>query len=187
MRVEKRNGYRVVVGGPVPPQAEAITLGNTIFVRTRSCHRQGLLAHELVHVRQFKDLGPVRFLARYVGSYLRFRLRGHGHMAAYRRIPLEVEASWVSRLYPMHELEPSGHGTDGQRLNAQAMRAPVTRAAATGAVLLRDRLGRRHSGRAASARLVPRSRAWNRPRPPLDLKAVQAAMARRDANDSTSR
>ena len=50
MRVEKRNGYRVVVGGPVPPQAEAITLGATIFVRKRSCEHQGLMAHELVHV-----------------------------------------------------------------------------------------------------------------------------------------
>jgi hypothetical protein len=187
MRVEKRNGYRVVVGGPVPPQAEAITLGNTIFVRTRSCDRQGLLAHELVHVRQFKDLGPVRFLARYVGAYLRFRLSGHGHTAAYRRIPLEVEASWVSRLHPVHELEPGGHRNDGPRLKAQATRAPVTRAAATSAVLLRDRLGRRQAGRAASARPVLSGGAWNRPRPPSNLKAVQAAMARRDANDSTSR
>ena len=63
MRVEKRNGYRVVVGGPVPPQAEAITLGTTIFVRRRSCEHQGLMAHELVHVRQFKEMGPVRFLS----------------------------------------------------------------------------------------------------------------------------
>ncbi|MFB0926461.1 MAG: DUF4157 domain-containing protein [Acidimicrobiales bacterium] len=104
MRVEKRDGYRVVVGGLVPPQAEALTLGNIIFVRKRSCDHQDLMAHELVHVRQFKDLGSVRFLARYVGSYLRFRLSGYGHMAAYRRIPLEVEASWVSRLHPVKQL-----------------------------------------------------------------------------------
>ena len=86
MRVEKRNGYRVVVGGPVPPQAEAITLGATIFVRKRSCEHQGLMAHELVHIRQFKEMGPVRFLARYLASYLRYRLSGvlpYGRLSAH--------------------------------------------------------------------------------------------------------
>jgi len=106
MRVEKRDGYRVIVGGPVPPQADAITLGKTIFVRERAANSDGLMAHELVHVRQFADLGPLRFLIRYLGSYLRFRFSGYGHMAAYRRIPLEVEAAWVSRLHQAKELEP---------------------------------------------------------------------------------
>ena len=99
MRVEQRDGYRVVVGGPVPPQADAITLGKTIIVRKAVADSRALMAHELVHVRQFRELGPVRFLFRYVGSYLRGRLSGYGHMASYRRIPLEVEASWVSRLH----------------------------------------------------------------------------------------
>ena len=107
MRVERRDGYRVIVGGPVPPQADAITLGNTIIVRKAVAGSRALMAHELVHVRQFRELGPVRFLFRYVGSYLRFRLSGYGHMAAYRRIPLEVEASWVSRLHSVPELEPN--------------------------------------------------------------------------------
>ena len=173
MRVEKRNGYRVVVGGPVPPQAEAITLGKTIFVRKRSCEHHGLMAHELVHVRQFSQMGPVRFLARYVGAYLRYRLSGYGHMAAYRRIPLEVEASWVSRLHSLHELEP-GHEAASSRPESNAR-------------ALRNRLGRQRSIRAKSARPVPRSGAWNRPRPPSNLTAVQAAMARRDASDTASR
>lgn len=172
MRVEKRNGYRVVVGGPVPPQAEAITLGNTIFVRHRSCDHQGLMAHELVHVRQFKDLGWMRFLARYVGSYLRFRLSGYGHMAAYRRIPLEVEASWDSRLHPMRKLEPNAATRKGPQRNATT---------------LRDRLGGQRSSRMTRARQGARGGTLNRPRPPSDLKAVQAAMARRDAPESTSR
>jgi hypothetical protein len=107
MRVEKRDGYRVIMGGPVPPQADAITWCNTISVRSRSAEHPALMAHELVHVRQFKELGPVRFAVRYVGSYLRFRLNGYAHMAAYRRIPLEVEASWVSRLHSVQELEPN--------------------------------------------------------------------------------
>lgn len=97
MRVERREGYRVVVGGPVPPQADAITLRRTIIVRERAADDSRLLDHELVHVRQFRDLGVPRFLVRYVGSYLRLRLGGYGHLAAYRRIPLEVEACWASR------------------------------------------------------------------------------------------
>jgi len=172
MRVEKRDGYRVVVGDLVPPQAEALTLGNTIFVRKRSSGHQGLMAHELVHVRQFKDMGSVRFLARYAGSYLRFRLSGYGHMAAYRRIPLEVEASWVSRLHPVKELEPNAAKRKGPR---------------TTATVLRDRLARQRVRRAASARLVLGGGTRNRPRPPSNLKAVQAAMVRRDAKNATSR
>lgn len=178
MRVEKRNGYRVVVGGPVPPQAEAITLGKTIFVRKRSREHHGLMAHELVHVRQFKELGIVRFLARYVGSYLRYRLSGYGHMAAYRRIPLEVEASWFSRLHSMQELEPGP---------SAATTTAATSRPGSNARALRDRLGRQRSRRSNGARPVPRSGAWNRPRPPSNLTAVQAAMARRDASDTASR
>lgn len=107
MRVEKRDGYRVVIGGPVPPQADAITLGKTIVVRTKASEHDGLMRHELVHVRQFSELGPIRFLTRYVGSYLRLRLSGYNHMAAYRRIPLEVEASWLSRTHSRERLEPN--------------------------------------------------------------------------------
>ena len=56
-----------------------------------------LLRHELVHVEQWKRLGVAGFLIRYVGSYLRGRLRGYGHRAAYLRIPLEAEAEWRAR------------------------------------------------------------------------------------------
>ena len=155
MHVEKRDGYRVIVGGPVPPQADAITLGKTILVRERAAQSQGLMAHELVHVRQFTDLGPLRFVAKYVGSYLRFRLNGFGHMAAYRRIPLEVEASWVSRLHPMSELEPN-------------------------AKKLQDRLTPRPGIKTGR---TPRPR-WARSRAPRrDSDMVKAAMAARPASD----
>jgi hypothetical protein len=87
----------LLVGGPVPPGAAAITLGRVVSVRRRFATDERLLRHELVHVRQWRELGPIRFLARYLGAYLRWRLRGYGHWAAYRRIPLEVEADWESR------------------------------------------------------------------------------------------
>lgn len=107
MRIERHDGYRVIIGAPVPPQADAVTLGRTILMRESRQGDGGLLAHELVHVRQFRELGALGFLGRYVGAYLRLRLTGHRHMAAYRRIPLEVEASWLSRLHTVDELEPA--------------------------------------------------------------------------------
>lgn len=55
------------------------------------------IAHEMVHVRQWKQLGPVRFLYRYLGSYLGNRLAGMNHVDAYRSIPLELEAYRLAR------------------------------------------------------------------------------------------
>ena len=85
------------VGGPVPPGSAAITLGPLVIVRARAARDERLLRHEHVHVLQWRRLGVVGFLVRYVGAYLRWRLRGYGHWAAYRRIPLEVEAEWRAR------------------------------------------------------------------------------------------
>jgi hypothetical protein len=88
---------RVWVGGPVPPGADAITLPGLVIVRRRAAGDPVLLAHEAVHLRQWRELGVVGFLRRYIGAYLRWRMRGYGHWAAYRRIPLEIEAEWEAR------------------------------------------------------------------------------------------
>jgi Domain of unknown function (DUF4157) len=95
--VERGEGHWRWVGGPVPPGAAAITLGRLVIVRRRAAGDAHLMRHELVHVSQWRRLGVVGFLVRYLGSYLRWRLRGHGHRAAYLRIPLEVEAEWRAR------------------------------------------------------------------------------------------
>lgn len=97
MGFERGDGFWRWVGGPVPPGAAAITLGRLVIVRRRAAGDPHLLRHELVHVAQWRRLGVVVFLARYLGSYFRWRLRGHGHRAAYLRIPLEVEAEWRAR------------------------------------------------------------------------------------------
>jgi hypothetical protein len=97
VRVERRDGYTLVVGGPVPPGAAAITIGSVISVRRGHEVDEHLIRHELVHVRQWAELGFVGFLWLYVGAYLHWRLRGYGHWAAYRRIPLECEADWEAR------------------------------------------------------------------------------------------
>lgn len=78
-----------------PIRVRAITLGRTIHLREgidAESASTALLAHELCHVRQWRELGSARFLARYLGAYLRNRLRGMGRAEAYRRIPLEEEA-----------------------------------------------------------------------------------------------
>lgn len=87
----------MLVGGPVPPGTAAITLGRLVSVRRAFASDERLLRHELVHVRQWRELGVVGFLRRYLGAYLRWRLRGYGHWGAYRHIPLEVEAEWEAR------------------------------------------------------------------------------------------
>lgn len=92
------------VGGPVPPGAAAITLGPLIIVRRGVPETRGwdrLLRHELVHVEQWRRLGVFRFALRYGGSYAWLRLRGWSHWAAYRRLPLEVEAEWRARTHPL--------------------------------------------------------------------------------------
>lgn len=97
MTLLRREGYWLLVGGPVPRGASAITIGPVISIRRSAAGSEPLLRHELVHVEQWRRLGIAGFLLRYVGAYLRWRLRGYGHWAAYRRIPLEVEAEWRAR------------------------------------------------------------------------------------------
>jgi uncharacterized membrane protein YfcA len=97
VRLERHPHYWCLVGGPVPPGADAITLGRLVIVRRRAASSARLLRHELVHVRQWRRLGVGGFLRRFLGAYLRGRVRGYPHKGAYRRIPLEVEAEWEAR------------------------------------------------------------------------------------------
>jgi hypothetical protein len=55
-----------------------------------------LVFHELVHVRQWRDLGVVRFSLRYLAEYLRGRRAGLTHQEAYLAISLEEEARRIS-------------------------------------------------------------------------------------------
>ena len=98
MRLRRHpDGWWLLIGGPVPPGAAAITLGSVVSVRRAAAANERLLRHEAVHVSQWRALGVVGFLWRYLGCYTRWRLRGYPHWAAYRRIPLEVEAEWIAR------------------------------------------------------------------------------------------
>ncbi len=94
---ERRGDHWLWVGGPVPPGADAITIGPVISVRREHARSPHLLRHEDEHVRQGRELGVVGFLRAYLGAYLRWRRVGFGHTAAYRLIPLEAEAEAVAR------------------------------------------------------------------------------------------
>jgi hypothetical protein len=97
VRIERRDGAILVISRFAAPGAAATALGRFVFVRERSAGSERLIRHELVHVRQWRDHGVAGFLRRYLRDYVRWRLRRYPHWAAYRRIPMEIEAEWEAR------------------------------------------------------------------------------------------
>jgi hypothetical protein len=83
---------RLVVVPVLTPGIVAMTLDRWILVRRGHETDVGLIAHELVHVEQWRRLGVLRFLRAYLGGYARGRRAGLGHSDAYRAIPFEAEA-----------------------------------------------------------------------------------------------
>ena len=83
---------RLVTVPWLTPGVAGMTLGRWILLRRGREDDAALIAHELVHVRQWREQGAFRFLALYVGAYLRGRRTGLRHMDAYLAIPAEVEA-----------------------------------------------------------------------------------------------
>ena len=84
--------------------SSGMTLGRVVLLRNDAVYdgSRKIIAHELVHVRQFYELGLLRFLSRYLKSYVRALCRHRRHRAAYRAIPFEVQAyaeadEWLAR------------------------------------------------------------------------------------------
>lgn len=97
VRIERHDGAILVISRWAAPGASATTLGRFVFIRARARGSARLVRHELVHVRQWRQLGVPGFLRAYLGAYLGWRLRRYPHWAAYRRIPLEIHAEWEAR------------------------------------------------------------------------------------------
>ncbi len=99
-----RRRVRIQTVPVLPPGSSGMTVGSVVFLRTdhdRSGGRE-LIAHELVHVRQYAELGLVGFLLRYLLDYLRQLTRLRHHRRAYLAIPAEAEARreaavWAAR------------------------------------------------------------------------------------------
>jgi hypothetical protein len=72
--------------------AHGMTVGRHVLLVRGHEGSPPLLAHELVHVRQYADRGTIRFLARYLADYARNLVRLRNHRQAYLAIPAEVEA-----------------------------------------------------------------------------------------------
>lgn len=78
------------------PNVAGVAVGRRIWVQHSQLEDTDgllvLLVHELVHVQQWRRLGPIGFLVRYLCDYTKARVHGLGHDAAYRSIPAEMEA-----------------------------------------------------------------------------------------------
>ena len=78
----------------LPPGASGMTIDRFVLLLDDD-DRAGtseLMAHELVHVRQWAEYGVVGFLRRYLGDYLRGLWTHRRHRKAYLDIPFEAEA-----------------------------------------------------------------------------------------------
>jgi len=74
---------KIIFNSPIPPRPyTAMALGSIILVRSNQITRE-TLAHELVHVDQYKRLGFARFLVTWAWEYVR---------KGYWNISLEKEA-----------------------------------------------------------------------------------------------
>jgi len=92
---------RLIRTNLLPRAADGMTIGNIVLLRGDRIEQRStsLLAHELVHVRQFAELGPIRFLTQYFGAYLRNIVAHKNHRQAYLDIPLEIEARKEAALW----------------------------------------------------------------------------------------
>jgi hypothetical protein len=72
--------------------AHGMTVGRHVLLVRGHEDSRPLLAHELVHVRQYAERGTLRFLVRYLADYARNLVRLRDHRQAYLAIPAEVEA-----------------------------------------------------------------------------------------------
>ncbi len=97
----------------VPGPYVGLTLGRVVLL-ARPVPTDGwsmLLCHELVHVRQWADLGVGRFLWRYLGDFVRGVRRHRRWGPAYADIRAEVEARQISREW-MRRRNARGPRTD---------------------------------------------------------------------------
>lgn len=85
---------RVIEVPFLPNGAAGMTIGTIVLLRDDrdTSGDRALMAHELVHVRQFAEQGVIPFVTSYVGEYLRGRRSGSNHRQAYLDIEAEQEA-----------------------------------------------------------------------------------------------
>ena len=80
---------------------QGVTYGRVILVNPEMFvgdrrRLASLVIHEMVHVRQFHDLGYLGFSIKYLRSYLTGRFGGKSARQAYLDVPAEVEARQIA-------------------------------------------------------------------------------------------
>ena len=85
---------RVVAIPALPGRYVGLTLGSIVFLAEEVSDDgdSTLLAHELVHVRQWHEQGRARFAVAYLRAFGAGLIRHRSWQEAYRAIPAEVEA-----------------------------------------------------------------------------------------------
>jgi len=78
-----------------------ITLGKYIFLSKKLEYdgKSLLIAHELVHVRQWHELGVIGFLWKYLSEFFKGLVKEKNWMKAYNKISLEQEAQLIANLW----------------------------------------------------------------------------------------
>lgn len=95
LRRELAERVRIVRVPVLPFGSNGMTIGRFVLLRTdndRSGNRK-LLAHELIHVRQWHEAGCWAFLRTYLGDYFRELRSSRCHRDAYLAIRAEREAN----------------------------------------------------------------------------------------------
>lgn len=93
----------------VKRRAAGITIGRTVLIapdvyeEVVAGHRPDLVAHELTHALQWQN-DRWTFVVRYLIEYVRLRMLGAPHEAAYRSISYEIEAYEVGGANAMRAL-----------------------------------------------------------------------------------
>ena len=114
---------RVLQVPALPRRHAGMALGSLLLVTRDVPPGQAatLLAHELVHVRQWAELGVVGFTARYLVDFARGLARHRRWAPAYRDIGLEVAARdearrWSERARARTEAPHGSAGEGGEAL-----------------------------------------------------------------------
>lgn len=87
-----------------PGWAAAMTVVRVVYVRQEVLETWDdqrlarLIAHELVHVRQWRTDGFVGFVRHYLADYVRGRRAKLGHRGAYKAIGYEAEAYGIEEI-----------------------------------------------------------------------------------------
>ena len=101
---------RIVTLGWMPGPYVGMALGRTLVMRDPipPTGTSVLLAHELVHVRQWRELGAIGFLFRYLRDFLRAMKADRNWNRAYRRIGAEEEARRLANSWQQRQTPPPG-------------------------------------------------------------------------------